>query len=63
MYRFGPLLPGFLQHPRDQIDCLALEIFAEMLVPSQFPALVPGQQADDIVRDPCAGQSRSREMA
>ena len=55
--------PGILKRLRDQIDRSALEIFAEMLVPSQFPALVPGQQADDIVRNPFSGESRSREVA
>jgi hypothetical protein len=41
---------------RDQIDRSALEIFPKMLVSSQFPALVPGQQADDIVSNPFCGK-------
>jgi putative heme iron utilization protein len=52
-----------LESLRDQIDRSAFEIFAEVLVPSQFAALVPGKQADDIVRNPFGGKGRSREVA
>ena len=62
MHRFRPS-PASFKHSRDQIDRFALQIFAEMLVPSQFPALVSGQQADDVVRNAFSGEGRSREMA
>ena len=45
-----------LERLRDEIDRSALEIFAEVLVPSQFAALVPGQQADDIVSNSFCGK-------
>ena len=51
------------QRLRDQIDRSALKIFPEVLVPTQFPALVPGQEANDIVRNPFSGEGRSREVA
>ena len=49
------VLSGFLQHPRNQFNRPALEFFPEMLVPPQLPALVPSQQADDVVLDAGAG--------
>jgi hypothetical protein len=52
------VLLRLLKRLRNQIDRSALEIFAEVLVPSQFPALVPRQQADDIVR--YAGRRKGR---
>jgi len=41
-----------LKRPRDQIERSVLEILPEVLVPSQFPALAPGQPADDVFRNP-----------
>ena len=52
LYRFL----GFLEDPRNQIDGLPLQLFAEVLVPPQFAALVPGQEADDVVFDATPGQ-------
>jgi len=34
-----------------------------MLIPAQFPALVPSQQSNDVVLDAGAGQGRGGEMA
>jgi hypothetical protein len=34
-----------------------------MLIPAQFPALVPSQQSNDVVLDASARQGRGGEMA
>jgi len=57
------VLAGFLQHPSDQIDGLPLQLLSKVLVSPQLAALMPGQQADDIVLNPGTGQGRSREVA
>jgi len=46
---------GFLQHLSDQIDGLSLQLLSEVLVSPQFAALMPGQQADDVVLNPGTG--------
>jgi len=52
-----------LTQPRNQIDRFALQLFPEMLIPPEFPALVPSQQSDDVVLNAGAGQVRDGEMA
>ena len=54
MHRSGPVPLRLLKRLRDQIDRSALEIFPEVLVPSQFPALVPGQQLMILSATPSA---------
>lgn len=50
MHRLRPCrLPS--APPAIKINRPALELFPEMLVPPQLPALVPSQQADDVVLD------------
>jgi hypothetical protein len=42
---------------------LAIQLFQEMLITSQFSAVVPSQQSDDVGLSAGIGQSRGGEMA
>lgn len=49
--------------PGNQNDRFAFQLFPEMLIPSQFPALVPSQQSDDAVLNTSTSQGRASKMA